>query len=151
MKMLRCRKCGTAVISDETLIQYVLDGYNEAVQNAARAKGSQKSAALAEVAEYRSIYKALMHNISSKDYAEAVTPYILNALVDTIKSRNLLTEDELAACYDKGKQTAQARKESLEKEVRRIYGEAQRISASPPYRDPTANEAITNVDKGGGE
>ena len=88
MKMLRCRKCGTAVISDETLIQYVLDGYNEAVQNAARAKGSQKSVALAEVAEYRSIYKALMHNISSKDYAEAVTPYILNALVDTIKSRN---------------------------------------------------------------
>lgn len=144
--MLRCRKCGAAVISDESLIQYVLDHYEEAIDYARRCSPRQKSEALARVAEYRQIYKSLMHNISNKDYAEAVAPYILKAVLDVVREKKLMTEDEISVCYDEGKHLAQVRREQVDKEIRRVYGTAQEISALP-YRDPTAREAIAHVDR----
>lgn len=144
--MLRCRKCGAAVISDESLIQTVLDLHEDAVKRAKYGQPKKRPGALAEAAEYKAMYKALMHNISNKDYAEAVTPYVLKILLDEIKARGLLTEAEIAACYEKGRELAQTRKEQAEKEIRRIYGEAH-SAAGRAYRDPTANAAIARIEK----
>ncbi len=146
MKMLRCRKCGAAVISDESLIQTILDLHEDAVSRAKTCAPKKRPAVLAEVAEYKSMYKALMHNISNKDYAEAVTPYILHILVNEIKARKLLTEEELDACYSKGREQARIRKEQAEKEIQRIYGQAL-TACHLPYRDPTGDTAAAHVDR----
>ena len=144
--MLRCRKCGAAVISEESMIQSVLDLYEDAVKRAKYAQPKKRSAALAEAAEYKAMYKALMHNISNKDYAEAVIPYILHALVEEIKARKLLSEEEIAACYEKGRKAAEIRKQQAEKGIRRIYGET--VNApKPAYKDPTGDTAAANVDR----
>ena len=144
--MLRCRKCGAAVISDESLIQTVLDLHEDAVRRAKYGQPKKRPGALAEAAEYKTMYKALMHNISNKDYAEAVTPYVLKSFVDEIKARGLMTEAEIAACYDRGRKAAQVRKEQAEKEIRRIYGEAH-SAVGRAYHDPTADAAIAHIDR----
>ena len=96
MKMLYCRKCGAAMFSDETLAQTILDKVHEATNRASHGPGKYRAVALQEAAEYRSMYKALMHNITQKEYAETVTPLILKAMTDEVKRRGLLTDEECA-------------------------------------------------------
>ena len=146
MKMLYCRKCGAAVITDEDLAQRILDRANEAANRAVHCPGKYKPAALHEAAGYRAMYKALMHNISNRDYAEAVTPLILATLTKEIKARGLMTEEEIAVIYDKAREQARIKKLAAEKEEQRIYGEFE-AACNRVKADPTANEAIANVDR----
>lgn len=146
MKMLYCRKCGAAVITDEDLAQRILDRANEAANRAVHCPGKYKPAALHEAAGYRAMYKALMHNISNRDYAESVTPLILTALVKEIKARGMMTEEEIAAIYDRAREQARVKKLAAEKEEQRIYGEFE-AACNRAKADPTANAAIANIDQ----
>ena len=146
MKMLYCRKCGTAIISDETLIQSVLDQMADAKQRVSKASGIEKTKLIHEVSEYKSIYRALMHCITQREYAEAVAPYILHALVETIKARKLMTEAEIAQIYDDGREKAKKASERLRKQEKEIYGTFESIS-NYTKPDPTANTAIAAVDR----
>ena len=147
MKMLYCRKCGAAMISDETLAQNILDKVHDAARRASHGPGRYRAAALQEAAEYRSMYKALMHNITQKEYADTVTPLILKAMTDEVKRRGLMTEAEIDTIYEAGKALARTRKAQAEKEEQLIYGqfEAKCINRFKP--DPTADTAVANVDR----
>lgn len=146
MKMLYCRRCGAAVITKEDLAERILDRANEAATRAIHCPGKYKPAALHEAAGYRAMYKALMHNISKREYAETVTPLILKALTDEIKSRGLMTEDEVRKCYTRGEEMARAQRLAAEKEERKVWGEFE-AACNHVKADPTANEAILNADR----
>lgn len=146
MRMLRCRKCGAAVISEDTLIQSVLDQWAAARQKVEGAKGKRYTMATQEAAEWKQVYKSLMHNISNKDYAESVTPFILHEFVAVIRANGWMTDAEIDATYMRGKQAAQVRREQAEREIRRIYGGLE-YAPPLPHKDPTANKAISRVDR----
>lgn len=146
MKMLYCRKCGAALFSDEALAQNILDKANEAANRAKHGPSKYRAAALQEAAEYRSMYKALMHNITQKEYAEKVTPLVLKAALDEVRRRGLMTEDEISALYDKGRALAQAKKRMAEKQERLIYGEFE-TACNRSKPDPTADTALANIDR----
>ena len=146
MKMLYCRKCGAAMFSDETLAQTILDKVHEATNRASHGPGKYRAVALQEAAEYRSMYKALMHNITQKEYAETVTPLILRAMTDEVKRRGLLTDEEIETIYEDGKALALARKTKAEREERLIYGQFE-TACNRSKPDPTADKAIANVDR----
>ena len=152
MKMLYCRRCGTAIISDETLLQSIIDQMNAVNEKIPRAKGIEKTELIHEVSQYKTMYKALVHNITSKEYAEAVTPYILHEMLDIVRSKHLLTEAEINQIYDSGKRKAQKTAEQLRKKEKLIYGTFEALS-NRTKPDPTANAAIANADRavtGGG-
>lgn len=60
MKLIRCQKCGTVVISEETFLQNIMDAMEDTCRKARRAKyHSEKDALLQEAAEYRSIVQSV--------------------------------------------------------------------------------------------
>ncbi len=146
MRMLYCRKCGTAIVSDETLMQSILDQMDDVRKRIQHAKGIERPALIQQLSEYKSMYKALMHNITQREQAENVKPYILRELRDTILSRKLMTEDEVNQIYKAGEQKAKKAAEQLRKKEKEIYGSFEAISNNTKP-DPTANEAIHNVDQ----
>ena len=146
MKMLYCRKCGAAVITDEDLAERILDRANEAANRAIHCPGRYKAAALHEAAGYRAMYKALMHNISKRDYAESVAPLILADMTKEIKARGLMTEDEIVAIYDRARERAKADRMATRKEEERIYGEFE-AACNRAKPDPTAKEALANIER----
>lgn len=146
MKMLYCRKCGAPVITDESLLQTVIDRMNDAVDRANKARNYRvRVTALAEVAEYKSIYKSLMHNITQKEYAESTAPIILKQLNTVIRERGLLTDAEIGEIYEQAKAVARAKREQAEQEIERIYGNFKTVS-NRAGSDPTADAAIASID-----
>ena len=146
MRMLYCRKCGAAMFAGEDLAQSLLDRANEAANRARRCPGRYKAALLHEAAGYRSMYKALMHNITKREYAEQVIPAMFKALTDEIKARGLMTDEELIAVCERGKASAAAQKAEAEKEAQRIYGEFE-TACNKTKPDTTAEAAIAKVEK----
>ena len=146
MGMLYCRKCGAAMFLGEDLAQNILDRANETAERAKRCPGRYRAALLQEAAGYRSMYKALMHNITKREYAEKVLPSVLKALTDEIKSRNLMTEEEIQAVCEKGKERAKAQQYEAEKEEQRIYLDFE-TACNRSKTDSTADAAIANVER----
>lgn len=119
---------------------------DDANRRARRARGLAKQQAIQEASEYRSMFKAFMHNQTTLEYAKHEAPLILSTLCAYIREHGLMTDAEITAVYDKGKERAQARARMAEKEMERVYGTFQTFS-SRPYADPTADAAIARVDR----
>lgn len=141
MKMIRCQKCGTAVISDETLLQNVLDAMSEANRKARRSKTGERNAYLQEAAEHKTIYKALMHNITQRERADRETPFELSELVHHVISTGKMTKDEVDAICDRGKRRAKAAHREADAEIERVYGAFEGIS-NRTMPNPTEREAL---------
>lgn len=147
MKMLYCKKCGAAVISDETLLQSILDRMDDAQEKALRAKNNaEKQILLHQAAEYKTMYKSLMHNITSREYAEAVIPYILREMLSVVKDRKLLTDAEIEKIYADGKVKAKKVQDHTRKLEKEIYGDFE-AACNRSKRDPTADAAIADADR----
>ena len=140
MKMLYCKKCGAAVISDETLLQSILDRLDDVQERALHAKsGSEKQILLHEAAEYKTMYKSMMHNITQREYAEAVVPYILREMLITVKGRKLLTDAEVEKIYADGKAAAKKVQDHTRKVEKKRSTEISKRPATVPSvtRQPT--------------
>lgn len=146
MGMLYCRKCGAAMFVGEDLAQNILDRANETADRAKHCPGRYRAALLQEAASYRSMYKSLMHNITKREYAEKVIPAVFKALTDEIKARKLMTEEELEAVCQRGRESAAAQRYEAEKEEQRIYGEFE-TACNRSKPDTTADRAIANVER----
>ena len=145
--MLYCRKCGAPVITDESLLQTVIDRMNDAMDRADRSRNYKvRVAALAEAAEYRSIYKSLMHNITQKEYAESTAPIVLKQLNIAIRERGLMTDEEIGEIYETAKDVARAKREAAQREIERMYGNFKTMS-NRAGSDPTADAAIASMDR----
>ena len=147
MKMLYCKKCGAAVISDETLLQSILDRLEETQNQALHARSNaEKQVYMQAASEYKTMYKSMMHNITSREYAEAVIPYILRELIQVIKSRKLLTDAEIEQIYADGKASAKKVQDHTRKMEKEIYGDFE-SACNRSKGDPTANAAIAEADR----
>lgn len=124
MKLIRCQKCGTAVISEETFLQNIMDAMEDTCRKARRAKyHSEKNALLQEAAEYRSMYKAFMHHLTERDRAaHNVDAYKVSELYNALVRTGRMSTAEFQAICAAGEEKARIRRDAEDKELNAIYG-----------------------------
>ena len=146
MKLIRCHKCGTVVISEESFLQNILDAMDEACRRARRAKSRyERDALLHEAAEYRSIYRSFMHHLTERDRAaHNESSYILSELHKHLRDGGTITSDNFQSICDKGKARAAAAKQREERELANIYGGVRSIS-NRTMPSPTERAAMKNL------
>lgn len=130
MKLIRCQKCGTVVISEESFLQNILDMMDDACRKARRAKSrSERSALLHEAAEYRSMYRSFMHHLTERDRAaHNEAGFIVSEIHKHLREGGTVTLDNFQALCDKGKAHAAAVRQRENKELALIYGPCEDIS-----------------------
>lgn len=145
MKLIRCQKCGTMVISEESFLQNILDMMEEACRSARRAKSrAERNARLQEAAEYKAMYKSFMHHLTERDRAahnddSFIVTEFYNALVRTGR----MDKDEFKAICQKGQERAAVRRLAEEKEINAIYGNYNTI-CNRTKSSPTEKAALKN-------
>lgn len=124
MKLIRCHKCGTVVISEESFLQNILDAMDEACRRARRAKSrSERTALLQEASEYKAMYRSFMHHLTERDRAaHNESSFIVSEIHKHLRSGGTVTADNFQSLCDKGKARAAAIKQQEDKELTRIYG-----------------------------
>lgn len=124
MKLIRCQKCGTVVISEETFLQNIMDAMEDTCRKARRAKyHSEKDALLQEAAEYRSMYKAFMRHLTERDRAaHNVDAYKVSELYNALVRTGRMSTAEFQAICAAGEEKARIRRDAEDKELNAIYG-----------------------------
>lgn len=78
MKLIRCRKCGAALVTEDALIERMNDTIHELNEKARHSKnGKIAKSYLAEAASVTKMMKGILHNIAQRKpgKAEAVMSY----------------------------------------------------------------------------
>lgn len=124
MQLIRCHKCGTVVISEESFLQNILDAMDEACRHARRAKSSaERNAYLQEASEYKAMYKSFMHHLTERDRASSnESSFIVAEIHKYLRNGGTVTESNFQSPCDKGKARAAAIKYQENRELERIYG-----------------------------
>lgn len=144
MQLIRCRKCGAVIVSDETFLQTILDTIEETNRRAQRCHPSKRSLYLREAAGYQSMFKAFMHNLTQKQAAEYKHCYILSVMRKYLLDNNILSEEQIKALYDEGERKAELAKQRAEKEIRRVYGEYE-TARNRTMPSPTERAAMKHL------
>ena len=124
MKLIRCQKCGTVVISEETFLQNSMDAMEDTCRKARRAKSrSERDALLQEAAEYRSMYKAFMHHLTERDRAaHNMDAYKVSELFSALVRTGRMSAAEFKVSCAAGEEKAKVRRDAEDKELNAIYG-----------------------------
>ena len=124
MKLIRCQKCGTVVISEETFLQNIMDAMEDTCRKAQRAKyHSEKDSLLQEAAEYRSMYKAFMHHLTERDRAaHNMDAYKVSELYNALVRTGRMSTAEFQVICAAGEEKAKIRRDAEDKELNAIYG-----------------------------
>lgn len=118
MRLIKCRKCGATIATDETFIQRMLDDIN-ALSELARKDRKNTSSYLQQAAAIRKIMQQYLHTTANMEERRMQLQSKLSILWNYVHDNNLIEEDKLNELMDKGEEIARQRIAAEEKKSQR--------------------------------
>lgn len=145
MRLIHCKKCGAAVVTEDALIERMNDTIHELNEKARRSKhGGIAKSYLAEAASVTKMMKGIMHNTAQIEERRVTCHMEMSELVHYLRENNLITEEKLDELRQIARDKAKRRNEENQKEIDRIYGQYKSLytPANNTKADPTARKAM---------
>ena len=152
MRLIRCRKCGAALVTEDALIERMNDTIHELNEKARHSKnGKVAKSYLAEAASVTKMMKGILHNTAQMEARKSGSSYELSEIVHYIRENDLISDEKLDELRKTARERAKIRNEENQKEIDRIYGKYRGgyIPSNNTKSDKTAEKAIKNVGKKG--
>ena len=148
MKLIKCRKCGTPVVSNDLMLQRLLDGMEEANNNAIRARNySQRNVYVQQASQYKQLIKSIMHITQQTEKRGRYLECEIKALTSYLVDNNLMTYDEIGIIQNKARERANKGIEEDKKKLDKLYKEAHNELFNKSKSDTTARGAIKLIEK----
>lgn len=152
MKLIHCRKCGAALVTEDALIERMNDTIHELNEKARHSKnGKVTKSYLAEAASVTKMMKGIIHNTAQIEDRKVTCAAEMAEIVHYIRENALISDEKLDELRRIARERAKIRNKENQKEIERIYGEYRGgyIPSNNTKPDKTAKKAISNVGKKG--
>lgn len=138
MRLIKCRKCGATISTDETFVQRMLDAINELSEKARRDRRNANSY-LAQAAAIRKIMQQYLHTTANmdSDYRRFLNEQ--SVLIHYLRENKLITDEKLNELNTIGRKRYEEKEKAAAERVAQLYGDFNNISINRTKRDPTAN------------
>lgn len=148
MRLIHCKKCGSAMVTENALIERMNDAIHELNEKARRSRnGKAANSYLAEAASITKMMKGIIHNTAQMEDRKITCAMELAEIVHYIRFNNLVTDEKLDELRQIAREKAKVRNAESQKEIDRIFGEYK--SLYTPFNntksDSTANKAIART------
>ena len=141
MRLIKCRKCGATIATDEVFIQRMLDDINALAEKARKDK-RHEAGYLQQAKAIRKIMQQYLHVTANMDTHKRRLTNELSVLITYIRENNLISDEKLAELTTLARERA-AEKEKIEEErVAELYGGFENISINRTKKDPTEKQAL---------
>lgn len=145
MRLMRCRKCGTIMATENTILENMMDKIDELTEKAYKCKRqSDKQIYLEQIKVINKMMTSIRHTYAQIDERKMLLSSENAEIVRYIRSNHLITDEKLDELREIAKQKAKEKNEKDQKEIERVYGTYK--STYDPFNrtksDPTANAAI---------
>lgn len=148
MRLIHCRKCGAAMVTEDALIERMNDAIhelNERARNSTNGKIAQSY--LAEAASVTKMMKGIIHNTAQMEDRKITCSMELAEIIHYIRFNNLVTDEKLDELRQIAREKAKVRNAENQREIDRIFGEYKSLytPSNNTKSDTTANRAIAKV------
>lgn len=148
MKLIHCKKCGSAIVTENALIERMNDTIHELNEKARRSKNSGIAKSyLAEAASVTKMMKGIMHNTTQIEERRTTCSCELSEITHYIRENKLISDEKLDELRQIARKKANVKNAENQREIDRIYGVYN--SSYTPFNntksDPTAKKAISNI------
>lgn len=144
MRLIKCRKCGATICTDETFQERMLDAINELSEKARKDKKNANSY-LQQASAVKKLMTQYLHRTAQMDDQGTRLLYEHKVLVHFVLDSGLITEEKLRELDEIARQQYDARMEQNRQEVQHIYGAFENMSINRTKSDPTATKALRGV------
>ena len=148
MRLIKCKKCGSAIVTEDALLERMNDTIHELNEKARNSKnGKVAKSYLAEAASVAKMMKGILHNTAQMEERKITCLMELAEIVHYLRENKLITDDKLSELKDIGREKAKDRNLQNQKEIDRIYGNYNALytPSNNTKADPTANKAIKKL------
>ncbi len=148
MKLLRCRKCGTMITTQDTMVECMMaevERLNRLAENDAKYnRGRMKNLYAQQSSQVSKMMKQIIHLTSQMDRQSRILNQEKGVLVYYLLQNGLITEEKLHELEKIARERAAQADARDQKEIERIYGSFQSSCTNRSKADPTAQKAMKN-------
>lgn len=137
MRLIKCRKCGATIATDETFIQRMLDDINILSEKARKDRRNSNSY-LQQASAIRKIMQQYLHTTANMDERRRELQCKLSILWNYVNDNNLIERDKLNAMMVEAEEIAAQRIAQEEERVNELYRGFENITINRTKADPTA-------------
>lgn len=141
MRLIKCRKCGATICTDEAFQERMLDAIAECHKQARKDRKNANSY-LQEAATYKKILTQYLHRTAQYDSDLRKERCEKGVLVAYVIQNGLMSQDELNELNDIARKREEENNRKDEKEIARLYGSLQNPLFNNTKPDPTAKAAL---------
>lgn len=146
MKLLRCRKCGAMITTQDTMVDCMMaevERLNRLAENDAKYnKGRLKSTYEQQSSQVYKMMRQIVHLTSQMDESSRRLNQEKGVLVHYLLSNGLITKEKLHELEEKARERAAQANERDQRQIEAIYGEFQGSIHNRTKADPTARKAM---------
>ena len=148
MRLIHCKKCGAAMVTEDALIERMNDTIHELSEKARHSKSSREANSyMAEAASVTKMMRGIIHNTAQMEDRRITCRLEMDEIVHYLRTNNLITDEKLSELRQIGRKKAELRNAENQKEINRIYGKYNGLymPCNNTKRDPTAKKAIART------
>lgn len=146
MKLLRCRKCGAVITTQDSMIESMMEEVKRlnslAEKDAKYNKGRLKSVYQQQSSQIFKLMKQIIHLTSQMDEHSRLLENEKSVLVYYLRTNGLITDEKLLDLEEKARKRVKEKNARDEAEIQMIYGKFNSICQNRTNADPTANAAL---------
>ena len=140
MKLIKCRKCGATIATDETFVQRMLADIN-ALSEKARKDRKNANTYQQQAAAIRKIMQQYLHASANMDSDYRRLRNEMSVLINYIRENNLISDETLAELSNKARERAAEKERAEEEKISELYRGFENISINRTRADPTEKQA----------
>ncbi len=144
MRLIRCRKCGATIATDETFIQRMMDDINELAERARKDRRNSPSY-LQQAAAIRKIMQQYLHVTANMDAQYRRLTNENSVLIHYIRENNLISDEKLSELSAIARERAAEKEKADGERVAELYRGFENLSINRTKKDPTARAALKEV------
>ena len=145
MRLIKCRKCGATIATDETFVQRMLDDVN-ILSDKARKDRKNSSSYLQQAAAIKKIMQQYLHRTAQIDEESRRLRLEHKALVHYVLDNGLISQAKLQELDDIARNEFDKKQLEDQKVIERLYGDFENITINRTKSDPTERKAFKKGD-----
>lgn len=141
MRLIKCRKCGATIATDETFIQRMLDDINILSEKSRKDKRNSSSY-LQQASAIKKIMTQYLHRTAQMDEHRMRLLYEHKVLVHYVLDNGLVSQEKLNELDEIARKQYSDKQKLIQQEVDQLYGGFENMSINRTKCDPTEKQAL---------
>lgn len=145
MRLVKCKKCGTPVMTDSTIIENMYSAMLECNESARKERvASKRNVFIQQASQIRKLITQVQHRNTQLEERKTTTNCEMAEITNYIRKNNLITDDKLDDLRNIAREKAEIRNAEDEKIIEKFYGVFKNEFANRTKKDPTSSKALGN-------